>query len=99
MKKVRSILVIGRRWFQRGPGNTYHTAQVVVNGKTVHKSTRQYGYGESYLQTAQSWLESNGHIMSECYANGNRATLWQTCERLGIAFEKVTIDVERQADL
>ena len=34
--KVDSILVVGRRWFRRGPGNTYHSVNIYVNGKYKH---------------------------------------------------------------
>ncbi len=34
--KVQSITILGRRWFQKSYGNTYFTAQILVDGKKVH---------------------------------------------------------------
>ena len=66
-KPPKSITVIGRRWFHRGPGNTYFSAQVYVNGDHVHTIPYEYGYGDQYLQSAFEWLEKNDHIEPEHY--------------------------------
>jgi hypothetical protein len=98
--KPTSITVIGRRWFQRGPGNTYHTTHVLIDGVSVWKSGRTYGYGNHYMQTAQEWLEANGYLPDlEHYKNGMSEILWQYCKRVGIALTDEVIDVSRQKDL
>lgn len=51
MKKIETLVIRGRRWFQKLYGNTYHTVTVVVNGHVL-KSNIQYGYGTQYLVTA-----------------------------------------------
>lgn len=96
----QSITVIGRRWFQRTYGNTYHTARVLVNGRTVWTSERCYGYGEQYVQTAEEWIYAAG-ILPEPprHGNGSRAPLWQVCRDLGVTFEYWAEDVPRQRDL
>ena len=43
MKKIESLRIYGRRWFQRSYGNTYHTVRVIVNGEEF-KSDITYGY-------------------------------------------------------
>ena len=43
MKKIETLVIRGRRWFQKLYGNTYHTVTVVVNGHVL-KSNIQYGY-------------------------------------------------------
>lgn len=95
-----SINVIGRRWFRRGPGNTYHTAEIIVDGVTVHKTPRAYGYGSQYEDSAAQWLEANGYITRKAYANGGHEPLWQVVrERMGLNWQSTAIDVPRERDL
>ena len=60
MKNIKTLEVIGKRWFQRSYGNTYHTATIIVNGEEL-KSDIKYGYGTAYLQTAADTLRENGY--------------------------------------
>jgi hypothetical protein len=98
---MKSLTIIGRRWFQRGPGNTYHTAQIIVDGKTVHKSIKSYGYGDMYVETATQWLEANGYMPDrEHHANGSAEPAWRYFrDERGIAYEAQAIDVSRERDL
>ena len=99
-KKMRALLVIGRRWFQKKYGNTYHSAQVFVNGESVYKSGEHYGYGDQYLQTAEAWLEVEKYLPGiEHFQSGGTESLWQYCERVGITFRYETVDVSREKDL
>lgn len=61
-----SIHIEGRRWFQRGPGNTYHSVRIWKDGEQIAHLPYQYGYGDGYLQTALDWLRANGHIPDVC---------------------------------
>ena len=54
MKK--SITIIGRRWFQKSCGNTYHTVKVYVNNELLEESEKTYGYGDQYKQTGYEIL-------------------------------------------
>lgn len=68
----QSIHIEGRRWFQRGPGNTYHTVRIWIDGEHMHTSGRTYGYGEGFLQTAFEWM--GAHVwphLAERHANGS----------------------------
>lgn len=60
MKKINTLEVIGKRWFQKSYGNTYHTATVIENGEEL-KSGIKYGYENAYLQTAADLLRANGY--------------------------------------
>lgn len=92
----KSITVIGRRWFQRTYGNTYHTAEIIVDGVTAHKTPREYGYGDSYADTAFRWLLENNIVP----AAQDRSCHWQHLrDDLGIAYTYRAVDVERQKDL
>jgi hypothetical protein len=98
--KTRSITVIGRRWFQRGPGNTYFTATVLVNGKRVAKVGPAYGYDSMYEQAAWKWLDANALAPGrEHHANGSSEAPWRYCERMGIAYHYEAADVAREKDL
>ena len=99
-KLPTSITVIGRRWFQRSYGNTYHTVRVMVDGVTVWTSEKQYGYGDQYVQTAEEWLYANVLPAPEKYDNGSySAALWAHCADLGVTFEYWAEDVARERDL
>lgn len=96
---MKTLTVIGRRWFQRTAGNTYHTVRIIVDGAHVHTSKITYGYEAAYEQTAADWLESQGLITLERYPNGGKECLWRACERLGIAYTRFADDVSRKKDL
>ena len=98
-KKTRSITVIGRKWFDRINGNTYHTATILVNGETVHAIPFSYGYGDMYLQSSWEWLAENGFVKPEKYERGGYECAWQYCERNGIALHYSATDVSRKRDL
>lgn len=99
-KKTRTIQVNGRRWFHKGPGNTYYTASIAVNGKHVHTIPMDYGYGEMYLQSAGAWLAKNGYLPGiKEYATGGLEPLWSYCQRVGCVLQTDVADVGRRKDL
>lgn len=99
-KPVKSITVIGRRWFQRTYGNTYHTAEILIDGVTVHKTARAYGYGSQYEDSAAAWLEAQGVIKRKAYANGGHSPLWQVIrDEMGLNWQSTALDVARERDL
>ena len=97
--KIESIEITGRRWFQRGPGNTYHSVRIYVNDSFVHMICFAYGYDQQYQQSAAEWLEANGYIECEHYSNGSKESLWRACDRLGIKYTSTVRDVPRKKDL
>jgi hypothetical protein len=61
MKKKRPhIVIIGRRWFQRTYGNTYHSVTVSVDGVVIGHTPMAYGYGDQYIQSAFEILQDKG---------------------------------------
>jgi len=90
---MKSITILGRRWFQKSAGNTYHTVQVLIDGELKFQSERTYGYGNQYVDTACDWLEQNGY-----YLNG-KEPIWSVCEQLGIKLHYSCADVDRKRDL
>ncbi len=97
--KPQSIIIIGRKWFQKTYGNTYHTATVIVDGKVVHRVPFSYGYDRMYLQNATEWLQKNGYINLEQYPSGVYQPLWQYCQDNNINLEYHAVDVSRKGDL
>jgi hypothetical protein len=47
------LVVIGRKWFDKHYGNTYHKVYILDTLTGVwHTSEIEYGYGKQYRQTA-----------------------------------------------
>ena len=89
MKKINTLEIIGRRWFQKSYGNTYHTVTVIVNGEEL-KSGIAYGYGSHYLTTAAELLKANGYVVPD--DNGEAYALMTK-------YEHTVTDVKRKKDL
>ena len=97
---MQSLTVIGKRWFQKSYGNTYHSVQVLIDGIPVYNSGIHYGYGDQYLQTAKIWLDFNGYLPDLVkYDNGSSQALWSYCADKGINFAYTVSDVSREKDL
>jgi len=97
---MNSIAVIGSRWFQRSTGNTYHTAEIIIDGETVYRTPEKYGYGNQFLATAAEWLEKNGYMPGRTHHdNGSKESLYWYCDRMRIVFTYSTVDVSRKRDL
>lgn len=89
MKKIESMRIEAKRWFQRSYGNTYHTVKVFVNDEVL-KSGITYGYENQYLQTAMQLLKDNGYEIPE---NNSEAF------RMVCSFDHTAEDVKRKKDL
>lgn len=91
-----SITMIGRVWWQRGTGNPYSTTQVLVNGKTVHRTPKDWGR-ESFNE-ACDWLENNGFIPKQ--KTENKQLHWcYIRDILKINYEYVSINVRSEKEL
>ena len=53
--------IIGRRWFDRKYGNTYHSVAVYKDGDLIGSVDFAYGYGDQYKQTAYGILQNLGY--------------------------------------
>jgi len=96
---MKSITVIGRRWFERINGNTYHSAEIIIDGTFVHKIQFAYGYEDQYIQSASEFLEEEGHIKLEKYNNSGFEMLWSYCKKHNIKYYATVTDVRRRKDL
>lgn len=95
MKRMSSMTLIGRRWFNRGKGSTYHSVEIFVDGKPVHKIDYAYGYGDQWQWEGFNWLEKNGYIPDR----EENESGWRYCERKDIQFVYTVTDVQRKKDL
>jgi hypothetical protein len=93
---VKSITIIGRRWFQKSYGNTYHTCIILVNGQQVHECPKAYGYGDQYAKTAYQWLEKFGYMKRETYPNGGHEAVYQWAARNAVSVTAYAVDVARE---
>ena len=91
---VQNIIVVGRRWFEKTNGNTYHSAEIYVNGHMVHKIGFTYGYGNQYEWNAFEWLKKNSYINSS-----DRGCPSTYCRENGIVWNSTVTDVKRKKDL
>ena len=91
---MKTLTILGRRWFQKSVGNTYCTATILIDGEKVHKTPQEYGYGDYYRQAAQTWLTENGHLPKNM-----TVPLRQACEDANITFHAEAYDVAREKDL
>lgn len=58
---MKKYLIIGRRWFDRINGNTYHSVEIVEiilgrEDETIATIPMTYGYGDQYKHTAYDEL-------------------------------------------
>lgn len=91
---IRSLFIVGRRWFQRTYGNTYHAVEVTVNGVTEYSGIT-YGYDDHYLQTAMELLQDKMNLFVGWKYHD---FYWWLREHREIAAYTVT-DVAREKDL
>ena len=84
MKKITSITILAREWFDKVNGNSYFSAQVYINGKRVLNLPFQYDYGDQYAQAAKEELMDMGVINIKKSANGTSQPLWLYCKNNGI---------------
>jgi hypothetical protein len=97
--KIQSVNIVGRRWFQKTYGNTYHTAEIFVNGERLHKTEEEYGYGDQYQETALQWLEKQGLINRRKYDNGGHESARAWAEKNKVQYSATVCDVRRERDL
>lgn len=100
MKKTaapKQITLIGRRWHQRLYGNTYHTTEIFIDGVLVHKTPKQYGYGDQYRDSGLEWLIGQRHLPAR--AEWHHRVSREVFEKAGITLACSVSDVRRERDL
>ena len=93
---MQTITVNARRWFHRGPGNTYHSVAVYVDGEHIGTVPFEYGYDRAYMQTAVEMLDRFGLLPDR---DARTEPLWRYCRERGINLVEDVADVARRKDL
>lgn len=97
---MKSLTLIGRCWFNKRTGCTYHSVDIIIDGKHAHTVPYRYGYDQQWECTGFDWCEANGHCPGrEHHPNGSKEASWRYCERMGIKFNYSVTDVQRKKDL
>ncbi len=98
---MKTLTIIGRRWFNRRCGHTYFSAVGLVDGRQVAHIEYAYGYGSQYEDSILRVL-AHGRYLPEPlaqYAHGGVESAFRYCERLGIQYSNSVTDVGRKKDL
>lgn len=90
--KIQSIMVIGKRWFDKVNGNTYCAARVYINGKFSFAVPWQYGYENYYEQAAREELHKRGIVPQERHSWGGLGGFFEFIEKNKIAYETSVTD-------
>lgn len=99
-KKIKNILLTGRRWFDKPNGNTYHSSKAYINGELIGQVDFEYGYGESCVtQTAWGILIEKDLVKPEKFERGGHESPFTYCEKNKIKFQYDIVDVQRRKDL
>jgi hypothetical protein len=89
------IHITARRWFHKGPGNTYHSVTVVLPDGTTLRNPYEYGYGEQWKETALDLIQV--HFSRHSKLDGER--LHAFLSRIGYYCQAMVLDVDRKKDL
>jgi len=89
------ITVVGKRWFDRINGNTYHSVEVYVDGDLVGYIPLEYGYDSAYEQTALNLLKEKHANIKGLYCC---SVLWHLRDK-GHKIINIVSDVARKKDL
>jgi len=97
---MKNITIIGRRWFDKINGNTYFSAEGLIDGEPKVKIDFSYGYGNQYEWETFGELEKQGYITDvEHYKNGGHEAPFRYCQRKDITYYATVSDVNRKKDL
>ena len=99
--RVRSLTVIGRRWFDRRYGNTYFSAKAFINGEIAAEIGYEYGYGNHFEDRIVEQLEMMGRLpFITRHENGSRkGPISLLCRENGVEYVCTVSDVARKKDL
>ena len=94
--EIKSIVVSGKRWFDRKNGNTYFSNRVYIDGEYLDGINYEYGYDDMYIQRARDLLIRAGIFKddTEFYT-----PLYKLCNEQNIKLVTLCSDVATKKDL
>lgn len=96
IKNPSVITVVGRRWFQKGPGNTYHSAEIYLDDVKVEGIGFAYGYGSQYLDNAFVKLQKD-ELITPVISENESFLSWAKRNNVKLIYS--CTDVQRKKDL
>ena len=96
LTKNDTVTIVGRRWFEKVNGNTYHSFYLYVNGELIAYNPFNYGYDTQYLQNALCELGKHFDLKVESVY---KHSLHKIKEVTGANFVVSVSDVKRRKDL
>jgi hypothetical protein len=96
---MKSLTIIGRRWFNDREGNTYYSGRALVDGKEVASEKFAYGYGDQYVYELWVDVVKALELDVEWYGSGGCEGASRWCRRNDVAFTYEAADVARKRDL
>lgn len=82
-RKIRTIDVNAKEWFDKVNGNSYFSAVITINfgipGTRQYAIPFQYGYGDHYVHEAKERLINAGEIACQ-----HNMELWRYCRENNI---------------
>lgn len=96
---MKTIVISGRRWFQRTYGNTYHSVTVYMPDGAELRCGFAYGYGEQFRETGLDLIEK--HLGAACPRSqwGGRKDVKGWLASHGYELHTDCADVSRKRDL
>jgi len=96
----QTLRIVGRRWFQKSYGNTYHTVRVYLDDEFLGESNMEYGYGDQYIETGFRIAFQNSDLPPRKMSpNGSPEWTRGWSERTGVKVITEVVDVPRKRDL
>ena len=94
LKKSSHVVVVGKRWFDKTYGNTYHSSELWIDNTMVRREPFTYGYGSQFEQTAFKALVDIYEIPAD-------VKRWYELKesKLIKSFKSFVSDVQRKKDL
>lgn len=94
---MKSIIVIGRTFFNKHKGHSIYSARILVDGEFVQR-IQSDGYGNQFLYDAFAYLEKEGYLLDrKHYANDVVEAPFAYCDRKGIKlyYEIITVSAKK----
>lgn len=100
VKKGDSIVIIGRKWFDKSRGSTYFSAVGLINGIEKVNIPYDYGYDNHYVEQVFKQLRESGYITNAIqYPNHCHQSLSEYCKENDITLYYTAANVSKRKDL
>ena len=95
MRKIQSITIIATEWLDKVNGNSYFSAEVLVDGLRSLHIPFTYGYDNHYSDVCCKELVEAGYLP----ASAQPISLWEHSQTMGFALTSHKVRVGRKRDM